>query len=61
MVLYCRVYPKAQRVTSDNYSPVPMWGCGSQMVSLNYQTGDKPMQIHQVEDDIIVGKCLKHA
>jgi len=42
-----RVYPKAQRVTSDNYSPVPMWGCGSQMVSLNYQTGDKPMQIHQ--------------
>ena len=43
-----RVYPKAQRVTSDNYSPVPMWGCGSQMVSLNYQTGDKPMQIHQV-------------
>ncbi|XP_023319680.1 1-phosphatidylinositol 4,5-bisphosphate phosphodiesterase gamma-1 isoform X2 [Eurytemora carolleeae] len=42
-----RVYPKAQRVTSDNYNPVPMWGCGSQMVSLNYQTGDKPMQIHQ--------------
>lgn len=42
-----RVYPKAQRVTSDNYMPVPMWGCGSQMVSLNYQTGDKPMQIHQ--------------
>merc|ERR1712002_663984 len=24
-----------------------MWGCGSQMVSLNYQTGDKPMQVNQ--------------
>merc|ERR1711962_208151 len=44
---FSRIYPKAQRVSSDNYSPVPMWGCGSQMVSLNYQTGDKPMQIHQ--------------
>jgi len=44
-----RVYPKAQRVASDNYSPVPMWGCGSQMVALNYQTGDKPMQINQAK------------
>jgi len=42
-----RVYPKAQRVTSDNYNPIPMWSCGSQMISLNYQTGDKPMQINQ--------------
>jgi len=44
-----RVYPKAQRVASDNYSPMPMWGCGSQMVALNYQTGDKPMQINQAK------------
>jgi len=44
-----RVYPKAQRVASDNYNPVPMWGCGSQMVALNYQTGDKPMQINQAK------------
>ena len=34
---FSRIYPKAQRVSSDNYSPVPMWGCGSQMVALNYQ------------------------
>ena len=26
-----RIYPKAQRVASDNYNPIPMWGCGSQV------------------------------
>ena len=44
-----RIYPKAQRILSDNYNPMPMWNCGSQMVSLNYQTGDKPMQINQAK------------
>jgi len=44
-----RIYPKAQRVASDNYSPIPMWGCGSQMVALNYQTGDEPMQLNQAK------------
>ncbi len=34
-----RVYPKGQRLESSNYDPVPMWNAGSQMVSLNYQTG----------------------
>jgi len=46
---FSRIYPKAQRVSSDNYSPVPMWGCGAQMVALNYQTGDKPMQVNQAK------------
>ena len=53
---FSRIYPKAQRVSSDNYSPVPMWGCGSQMVALNYQTGDKPMQINQAKF-LDNGKC----
>jgi len=44
-----RVYPKAQRVASDNYSPMPMWAAGSQMIALNYQTGDKPMQLNQAK------------
>ena len=44
-----RIYPKAQRVGSDNYNPLPMWGCGSQMAALNYQTGDKPMQLNQAK------------
>eukprot|EP00095_Tigriopus_kingsejongensis_P002053 maker-scaffold254_size236139-snap-gene-1.12 protein:Tk02053 transcript:maker-scaffold254_size236139-snap-gene-1.12-mRNA-1 annotation:"1-phosphatidylinositol -bisphosphate phosphodiesterase gamma-1" len=41
-----RVYPKAQRVDSSNYNPMPMWNVGSQMAALNFQTGDKPMQLN---------------
>ncbi|XP_064611128.1 1-phosphatidylinositol 4,5-bisphosphate phosphodiesterase gamma-1-like isoform X2 [Liolophura sinensis] len=41
-----RVYPKGQRVDSSNYDPLNIWNCGSQMVSLNYQTGDRPMQMN---------------
>ncbi|TRY67123.1 hypothetical protein TCAL_13126 [Tigriopus californicus] len=41
-----RVYPKAQRVDSSNYNPMPMWNMGSQMAALNFQTGDKPMQLN---------------
>jgi len=33
-----RVYPKALRLDSANFSPVPFWNFGSQMVALNYQT-----------------------
>ena len=44
-----RVYPKAQRVGSDNYNPVPIWNVGSQMTALNFQTGDKPMQLNQAK------------
>lgn len=40
-----RVYPKAQRVDSSNYNPVGIWNVGSQMAALNFQTGDKPMQV----------------
>ncbi|ODM93674.1 1-phosphatidylinositol 4,5-bisphosphate phosphodiesterase gamma-1, partial [Orchesella cincta] len=39
-----RIYPKAMRLHSDNFSPVPFWNFGCQMVALNYQTPDKPMQ-----------------
>lgn len=41
-----RIYPKGQRIDSSNYNPVPFWNSGSQMVALNYQTADKPMQIN---------------
>lgn len=41
-----RVYPKAQRVDSSNYNPIPIWNVGSQMAALNFQTGDKPMQLN---------------
>ncbi|CAB3376592.1 Hypothetical predicted protein [Cloeon dipterum] len=44
-----RVYPKGQRLDSSNYNPVPMWNIGSQMVALNFQTGDKCMQLNQAK------------
>uniref|UniRef100_A0A8C7HL23 1-phosphatidylinositol 4,5-bisphosphate phosphodiesterase gamma n=1 Tax=Oncorhynchus kisutch TaxID=8019 RepID=A0A8C7HL23_ONCKI len=42
-----RVYPRGQRLDSSNYDPLPMWLCGSQLVALNFQTPDKPMQLNQ--------------
>ena len=44
-----RTYPKAQRVDSSNYNPLPMWNVGSQMAALNFQTGDKPMQLNHAK------------
>jgi len=41
-----RIYPKGTRIDSSNYSPVAAWACGSQLVALNYQTGDLPYQIN---------------
>ncbi|CAL4064307.1 unnamed protein product, partial [Meganyctiphanes norvegica] len=46
-VSFSRVYPKATRVDSANYNPVPMWNNGCQMVSLNFQTGDRAMQLNE--------------
>ncbi|KAJ8278208.1 hypothetical protein GJAV_G00085080 [Gymnothorax javanicus] len=42
-----RVYPRGQRLDSSNYDPLPIWMCGSQLVALNFQTPDKPMQLNQ--------------
>lgn len=44
-----RVYPEGTRIYSSNYNPIPMWNCGVQMVSLNYQTKDKPMQLYHAK------------
>ena len=33
-----RVYPKAGRVDSSNYDPIPAWISGCQLTALNYQT-----------------------
>lgn len=41
-----RIYPKGQRIDSSNYQPISFWNSGSQMVALNYQTPDKPMQLN---------------
>ncbi|KAH8303730.1 hypothetical protein KR018_008971 [Drosophila ironensis] len=44
-----RVYPKGQRLDSSNFNPLPFWNVGSQMIALNYQTGDKAMQLNQAK------------
>ena len=41
-----RVYPKGGRVDSSNYMPQIFWNAGCQMVSLNFQTTDLPMQLN---------------
>lgn len=37
-----RIYPGGGRTNSSNLKPIPMWNGGCQIVSLNYQTEDKP-------------------
>ncbi|KAJ1973368.1 hypothetical protein H4R35_004156 [Dimargaris xerosporica] len=41
-----RVFPKASRISSDNYDPVKFWAYGCQMAALNYQTFGRPMQLN---------------
>uniref|UniRef100_A0A6I8SSV8 1-phosphatidylinositol 4,5-bisphosphate phosphodiesterase n=1 Tax=Xenopus tropicalis TaxID=8364 RepID=A0A6I8SSV8_XENTR len=39
-----RIYPKGTRMDSSNYMPQMFWNAGCQMVALNFQTMDIPMQ-----------------
>ncbi|XP_037652117.1 1-phosphatidylinositol 4,5-bisphosphate phosphodiesterase beta-2 isoform X2 [Sebastes umbrosus] len=57
-----RIYPKGTRMDSSNYSPQPFWNVGSQMVALNYQTMDFPMQLNMAlfEFNGRTGYLLKH-
>ncbi|KAM4018095.1 1-phosphatidylinositol 4,5-bisphosphate phosphodiesterase beta-3 [Anomaloglossus baeobatrachus] len=41
-----RIYPKGTRVDSSNYMPQVFWNAGCQMVALNFQTVDLPMQLN---------------
>ncbi|KAL7642933.1 UNVERIFIED_CONTAM: hypothetical protein RMT77_006222 [Armadillidium vulgare] len=41
-----RVYPKGTRVDSSNFLPHQFWNAGCQLVALNYQTLDLPMQLN---------------
>ncbi|XP_018331608.1 1-phosphatidylinositol 4,5-bisphosphate phosphodiesterase isoform X2 [Agrilus planipennis] len=42
-----RIYPSGTRANSSNYMPQVFWNAGCQMVSLNFQTSDLPMQLNQ--------------
>ncbi|XP_033097142.1 1-phosphatidylinositol 4,5-bisphosphate phosphodiesterase beta-1-like isoform X3 [Anneissia japonica] len=41
-----RIYPKGTRVDSSNYMPQIFWNVGCQLVALNFQTLDLPMQLN---------------
>ncbi|XP_036042323.1 1-phosphatidylinositol 4,5-bisphosphate phosphodiesterase beta-2 isoform X3 [Onychomys torridus] len=57
-----RVYPKGTRMDSSNYMPQMFWNAGCQMVALNFQTMDLPMQqnIALFEFNGQSGYLLKH-
>jgi len=42
-----RIYPKGTRADSSNFMPQIFWNSGCQLVSLNFQTPDLPMQLNQ--------------
>ncbi|XP_067931540.1 1-phosphatidylinositol 4,5-bisphosphate phosphodiesterase delta-1-like [Watersipora subatra] len=57
----CRIYPAGTRTDSSNYNPVDMWNVGCQLVSLNFQTSDRAMQIYRgkFKDNGSCGYILK--
>uniref|UniRef100_A0A6J0TZE9 1-phosphatidylinositol 4,5-bisphosphate phosphodiesterase n=1 Tax=Pogona vitticeps TaxID=103695 RepID=A0A6J0TZE9_9SAUR len=58
-----RIYPKGTRMDSSNYMPQMFWNVGCQMVALNFQTTDVPMQQNMAlfEFNGQSGYLLKHA
>lgn len=44
-----RVYPAGHRVDSSNYDPHFAWGCGAQVVALNYQDKAMPVWANQAK------------
>uniref|UniRef100_A0A8C4W5Z9 1-phosphatidylinositol 4,5-bisphosphate phosphodiesterase n=1 Tax=Gopherus evgoodei TaxID=1825980 RepID=A0A8C4W5Z9_9SAUR len=57
-----RIYPKGTRMDSSNYMPQMFWNVGCQMVALNFQTMDVPMQQNMAlfEFNGQSGYLLKH-
>ncbi|XP_072896495.1 1-phosphatidylinositol 4,5-bisphosphate phosphodiesterase beta-2-like [Hemitrygon akajei] len=57
-----RIYPKGSRMDSSNYLPNVFWNAGCQMVALNFQTADIPMQLNNscFEFNGRCGYILKH-
>ncbi|NWU86900.1 PLCB2 phosphodiesterase, partial [Onychorhynchus coronatus] len=57
-----RIYPKGTRMDSSNYLPQMFWNVGCQMVALNFQTMDVPMQQNMAlfEFNGRSGYLLKH-
>ncbi|KAM6926499.1 1-phosphatidylinositol 4,5-bisphosphate phosphodiesterase zeta-1-like [Lycodopsis pacificus] len=58
-----RIYPAGTRTTSTNYNPQKFWNVGSQLVALNFQTRDLPMDLNngRFQDNGGCGYVLKPA
>ncbi|XP_065908152.1 1-phosphatidylinositol 4,5-bisphosphate phosphodiesterase beta-4-like isoform X2 [Dysidea avara] len=58
---FTRVYPAGRRFNSSNYLPDWYWSAGCQIVALNYQTPDLPMQLNfaKFEQNLKCGYVLK--
>ena len=41
-----RTYPAATRFASGNYSPMEVLSAGAQMVALNFQSRDTPLEVY---------------
>ena len=42
-----RAYPAGTRITSSNLNPAPFWGCGTQVVALNWQQTDEGTMLNE--------------
>ncbi|KAF8063431.1 PLC-like phosphodiesterase [Lyophyllum atratum] len=42
-----RIYPRGTRIGSSNPNPLPFWRSGAQVVSLNWQSFDRGMQVNE--------------
>ncbi|XP_065908218.1 1-phosphatidylinositol 4,5-bisphosphate phosphodiesterase beta-4-like [Dysidea avara] len=58
---FTRIYPAGRRFNSSNYLPDWYWSAGCQIVALNYQTPDLPMQLNfaKFEQNLKCGYILK--
>ncbi|EGD77973.1 phospholipase C gamma 1 [Salpingoeca rosetta] len=58
-----RIYPQGTRINSTNFNPQAFWNVGCQLVALNWQTNDMPMQLNfgKFEDNARTGFLLKPA
>ncbi|EDQ91827.1 uncharacterized protein MONBRDRAFT_21166 [Monosiga brevicollis MX1] len=56
-----RIYPAGSRISSTNFNPQLFWNVGCQLVALNWQTMDRPMQINlgRFVENGRSGYCLK--
>lgn len=56
-----RIYPQGNRIASSNYNPQIYWNVGCQLVALNFQTSDLPMQMNTAKFEFngLTGCILK--